>query len=798
MKQDLARTILGYIGDGIVSVDTSLEVVFANPAACNLLGVDESAIIGMGVGDLMPLAIYDEECRRTPIDPFGIAISTGNTTTYSEPMVVESVNDRVLYVEDTVSPVKSSDGDVVGAVMVFRDVTDEMRMTAMLKMANHRYKELFDNIKSGVAVYESDDGEVFRIVDFNPAAEKIEGVSRADVVGKRVDEVFPGVVAIGLLDVFKRTWKTGAPEKVPCSLYEDAVRKGWRDNYVYRLHGGEIVAVYDDVTSKRGAAEKISGAIAKTKENETRLGGLFDNSSVGLVVANGHPDYMIVQANPTFCDFIGYSKEELVEKSIRDITHPDDWEDRINVESEVGTPTPPGKRISVFKRYMRKDGEVRWASVFLSKIQYPNGHVEYFAQIVDVTDKRRTEDEKKLLTGIVSILNASKVKTHDAIAEIMRSIKHFARLDAVAVRLPSRIGHGGILTDYPFYFQDGFDPDFVAAESSLICRGDDGECLLTKDGKGKLACLCGNVILGKPSCGKPFFTGSGSFWTNNLSEVSARLGDVDLEGHPRGTCWKVGYESVAIIPFMSDGAMVGAMLLNSKKPGVFDDRMVAFLEEVGKTMGVAFSRMQTASDVEESRNALSRANGILSVECDVARSMTVGSEGGLDGVLCKAGRKLRVRWMCVVVVGDGGIAGRWTDEGGSSVNSIEEVAKFDSRDVSEVRRWASTGEPYVGEREGMPACLAKMSKPVGGEWMAIPVSGDKPRGLLGVVLVSAKNGKKWSKDEKDAMGGLATMLCILANGEKNRNELARRIEKTITEMSEIIGSGTGVLEAEKC
>src|ERR1039457_4158767 len=109
MDQDLARTILGNIGDGIISVDASLCVIFANPMACSILHIDPSAIIGMNIKDVMPLVVYGDLCNRNVVDPFGVALNTKERKTYSTPMVVESVKEKTLYIEDSVSPICNSD-----------------------------------------------------------------------------------------------------------------------------------------------------------------------------------------------------------------------------------------------------------------------------------------------------------------------------------------------------------------------------------------------------------------------------------------------------------------------------------------------------------------------------------------------------------------------------------------------------------------------------------------------------------------------------------------------------------------
>ncbi|MHC4308914.1 MAG: PAS domain S-box protein [Planctomycetota bacterium] len=120
------------------------------------------------------------------------------------------------------------------------------------KEYQEKYQTLFDNVSSGVAIYEArNDGEEFVFVDFNPAAEEIEQIKKEKLIGKSVVDVFPGVKEFGLFDVFGRVYKTGTPEHHPISVYKDERIAGWRENYVYRLPSGHIVAIYDDVSVQK-------------------------------------------------------------------------------------------------------------------------------------------------------------------------------------------------------------------------------------------------------------------------------------------------------------------------------------------------------------------------------------------------------------------------------------------------------------------------------------------------------------------------------------------------------------------
>jgi PAS domain S-box-containing protein/putative nucleotidyltransferase with HDIG domain len=152
------------------------------------------------------------------------------------------------------------------------DITMQKAALEASQANEERFRDLFDSMSSGVAVYDAkDNGKDFIIRDFNKAGEKIEKVKKEDIIGKSVLEVFPGVKKFGLFDVFTRVWLTGKPEKHPLSLYKDGKISSWRENYVYKLSSGEIVAVYDDVTERQLSIEE-------TTRNAKMLRAVLDSS----------------------------------------------------------------------------------------------------------------------------------------------------------------------------------------------------------------------------------------------------------------------------------------------------------------------------------------------------------------------------------------------------------------------------------------------------------------------------------------------------------------------------------------
>ena len=146
-------------------------------------------------------------------------------------------------------------GDIAFALQGLQQREERMRV-------EERYRSMFENMGNGVAIYRAvDDGTDFTIVDFNSAAEKMENVKRQDIMGRSAVEVFPGIRQQGLFDVLQRVWRTGIAEWHPPAVYEDARIHGWRENFVYRLATGEVVAIYEDVTERVRVEEEQEATI---------------------------------------------------------------------------------------------------------------------------------------------------------------------------------------------------------------------------------------------------------------------------------------------------------------------------------------------------------------------------------------------------------------------------------------------------------------------------------------------------------------------------------------------------------
>lgn len=206
------------------------------------------------------------------------------------------------------------DGDKDTAALVFHDVTCVRSVEQRLLDSEKRYEELFENMRSGVAVYQAiDDGNDFIITDFNKAAERSDKVKREDVINHRVTEMFPGVREMGFLDLLRRVWKTGVPEYFPPTMYEDRrIGRVWWEDYVYRLPTGEIVAAFANITDRMKALEDMQQAAKAATGERDKINAIVESIADAVFVVDAQD--RITLFNPAASSLSGFTPEDSIGK----------------------------------------------------------------------------------------------------------------------------------------------------------------------------------------------------------------------------------------------------------------------------------------------------------------------------------------------------------------------------------------------------------------------------------------------------------------------------------------------------
>ena len=375
--------------DMIVKFDTQGRLLFASPSYCKTFGKTQEELLG---AQFIPLVHPDDRAEvekmmeRIKRPPHRVRVEERAMT--AEGWRWQAWHNAALL---------DGDGNVEAIIAAGRDITDKRQAEEALSQSETKFRELFDNMSSGVAVYEAlDQGKDFVFLDFNKAGQRIERVTREQVVGRRVTEAFPGAEAMGILGVFRRVWRTGKPEHFPMSFYEDERISGWRENYVYRLPSGHVVAVYDDVTERKQAEVELL-------KSRQRLALHVKRTPLGVI--EWDLDFQVLRWNPAAETIFGYTAEEAIGRHAAGLIVPRSAREQVDRIWE-GLCTQTGGLRSTNEN-ITKDGQTILCAWYNTPLVDRNGTVLGVASLVqEITERKRAEEERERLIRELEAQNA--------------------------------------------------------------------------------------------------------------------------------------------------------------------------------------------------------------------------------------------------------------------------------------------------------------------------------------------------------------------------------------------------------
>ena len=140
--------------------------------------------------------------------------------------------------------------------------------------------------------------------------------------------------------------------------------------------------VIHDITERKVAEERLAAS-------EQRFRSAFEDAGIGMAISS--PGGRYLRVNRAFCGMVGYTEDELLGMTFRDITHPDDLREDLRLGR--GVLAGEDRSFSMEKRYVRKDGSEIWVHLTVSMLRGHSGEPLYsIAQAQDITGRKRTEE----------------------------------------------------------------------------------------------------------------------------------------------------------------------------------------------------------------------------------------------------------------------------------------------------------------------------------------------------------------------------------------------------------------------
>lgn len=248
-----------------------------------------------------------------------------------------------------------------------------------------------ENSPINIAIFRYIDGD-FIFVCFNEMAEKTEGLTKEEVLGRPVTEAFPGVKKLGLFDALLRIHEKGGYEELELAFYEDARISGWRKNRVSRLQNGDIIVFYEDLTQQKILENELLKQKKMLEEAQgiAHLGSWEWNIKSNEIVWSDEVFHIFGEApqsfRPTFDAFLSYFYEE----------------DRAALMEAVDAALKRQKPYLFEHRVRCKDGSERYVQESGSiRFDDQNNALSMIGTVLDITEQKKAETLLESLGRIV-------------------------------------------------------------------------------------------------------------------------------------------------------------------------------------------------------------------------------------------------------------------------------------------------------------------------------------------------------------------------------------------------------------
>ena len=368
--------ILESIQDGFFTMDRNWCFTYANTRAAANLGLKPEELLGQNLWEKFP-----------------VIKGTAHEIAYRK-----SMEDRVVQRFETKSALTDKWYDISvypsgeGISVYWQDITEHKQSEEELQKSEHRYRTLFESIQEGFYLSEiivDDDGRLndYIYLDANKAFERIMGLTRDQIIGKRAKELVPDLKS-DWLEVFNKVALTGEPARY--NSYSEVFHR-YFEIFVFRPGEGQFAVLVTDITERKQAEEVL-------RETKDYLENLINYANAPIIVWD--TSFNITRFNQAFEQLTGLLARDVLGNPL-EMLFPDNGKDE---SLELIRRTTAGERLDAVEiPILRTDRSVRTVLWNSANIYDKDGTsvVATIAQGQDITDRKRAEEQ--LRTTLESI-----------------------------------------------------------------------------------------------------------------------------------------------------------------------------------------------------------------------------------------------------------------------------------------------------------------------------------------------------------------------------------------------------------
>lgn len=442
-QREWFEVTLASIGDAVITTDVNAKITYLNPVAESMTGWSSTQAKGEPLERVF--RIVNEATEQIVENPIGKVLQSGKTIGLANHTALIDTSGRLIPIEDSAAPIRDSAGKIVGAVMVFHDVSDRRRAEEALHASQARLRATFDQAAVGIVVADLDNQ--FREVNHR----------FCEILGYSADELhrltFNQVVHLDdLSDVQTNTHAVLSGHITHAAFEGRYIRKDgttiWGRTTLTLLsdpstEDRRLVGIVEDITDRKRTEQALNDARAHAHRIQSHLAAIVESSDDAIISKT--LDGVISTWNQGAERLFGYAAEEVIGKPITLLIPPA----HIDEEPAILQKLRRGERIDHYETVRkRKDGVLINVALTVSPIRDESGSIIGASKISrDITQRKRAEE---LLRQEIAIRERAEVELREADRrkdEFLATLAHELRNPLAPIRQAALIYKAPAATD---------------------------------------------------------------------------------------------------------------------------------------------------------------------------------------------------------------------------------------------------------------------------------------------------------------------------------------------------------------
>ena len=363
LREEQYRAIFEGSADALVLWSRDIRIVDVNAAFTAIYGYRREEIIGSTFGDRLPTL---DVARRIRMMQRALEGETGHLETRTIRKNGEAFDVEIRYL-----PILHRGEPHVLAIA--RDITQRKHAEAALRASEAQYRGIFEASADALLLWDAR----YRVVDANPAYERLYGKRRDDVVGKSLEQVLPARFVEQRREMVRRALEGESAELQTTGFRKDGSRFDLELRVIPFQHHGEphVLAIGRDITERKRAE-------AALRDSEERYRLLFEMESAAVVLVDADT-LQLVDVNLAAVQMYGHTRDELLRMSATDLSgEPEATEP--SIRDGHGALNIP------LRWHRRADGALFPVEITANRLEL-DGRRIVLATIRDITERKRAE-----------------------------------------------------------------------------------------------------------------------------------------------------------------------------------------------------------------------------------------------------------------------------------------------------------------------------------------------------------------------------------------------------------------------